>query len=225
MRAVVVVVLVGALALAGATGGKDQECTAGKGPRLLNDRPSIFGEFDRIMRELSDFHTEWQAFFNDPLFDIPMMQPWWRHPLRLTAAGGDKEVGKHTAGKPHTESSQTSPAHAELPDGCDNEWRAPAVHVDRAEDVLRVTVDMPGLTKENVKVKAEGHTLTIEGTRREQSEGEKGWTRLCRAYKRILRMPNDVKSEHIKANFDHGVLTVLLPREKREHGTKEITVE
>ena len=81
------------------------------------------------------------------------------------------------------------------------------------------TADVPGLKKEEVKVEVEdGNVLQISGERsKEQEEKNDKWHRVERSSGKFLRrfmLPENAKTEQIKASMENGVLTVTVPKEE-----------
>lgn len=103
----------------------------------------------------------------------------------------------------------------------------PKTDVFEDSDIYYFTFEIPGLTKEHVKLSVnEESVLTIKGEkkiertdglnflRRELSEGE---------FERSFYLPEDTDSEKIKAKFENGVLNVTIP--KLEEIKKEIEID
>ncbi|XP_021769150.1 17.8 kDa class I heat shock protein-like [Chenopodium quinoa] len=90
------------------------------------------------------------------------------------------------------------------------DWKeTPEAHVFKA--------DLPGVKKEEVKVEVEdGKVLQISGERnKEQEEKNDKWHRVERSsgkFLRRFRLPENAKTEEIKANMENGVLTVTVPK-------------
>ena len=79
--------------------------------------------------------------------------------------------------------------------------------------------DVPGLKKEEVKVEVEdGNILQISGERnKEQEEKTDKWHRMERSSGKFLhrfRLPENAKTEQIKASMENGVLIVTVPKEE-----------
>ncbi len=95
----------------------------------------------------------------------------------------------------------------------------PALDVAEDKDKYTITADLPGLTKEHIKVDFEDGILTISGERKYDSEQkEKNYHRLERSYGRFSRSLNlghGVDANGIKATYKDGVLEVLVPKQEK----------
>lgn len=86
--------------------------------------------------------------------------------------------------------------------------------VKEDEDALYLRMDMPGLSREDVKVSVEQNTLTIKGEGEKESEEEEQSGR--RYSSRLDLPPNLYKLGEIKAEMKNGVLKVAVPKVKEE---------
>jgi len=108
--------------------------------------------------------------------------------------------------------------------------KVPNIPVDiyEKDNHLIVEVGLPGLNKDNVKVKINRDVLTVEGTQEEKKEEEKeNYYRreIKRGYfKRAIRLPYEVNEEKAKAEFNNGILKISFPKEIKEEG-KEIKID
>ena len=90
------------------------------------------------------------------------------------------------------------------------DWKeTPEAHVFKA--------DLPGVKKEEVKVEVEdGNVLVISGQRsREKEDKNDKWHRVERSsgqFLRRFRLPENAKTEEVKAGLENGVLTVTVPK-------------
>jgi HSP20 family protein len=91
----------------------------------------------------------------------------------------------------------------------------PEVEVFHRNGELVVRADLPGLTKDNVKVDIAEQQLTIEGERRREHEEEReGVYRSERSYgsfHRVISLPEGVIVDQAKATFKDGVLEITMP--------------
>ncbi|ERN12017.1 17.8 kDa class I heat shock protein [Amborella trichopoda] len=80
-----------------------------------------------------------------------------------------------------------------------------------------IKADLPGLTKEEVKVElVDGRVLQISGERKKEVEEKTDrWHRVERSLGRFLRkfrLPENGKVDEVKATMENGVLTVTVPK-------------
>jgi HSP20 family protein len=92
----------------------------------------------------------------------------------------------------------------------------PAVDVFEDADAIRIVAEVPGVSPDDVKISHENNVLTIQGTK--QQTEEKRTERVYRyeraygAFARSFTLPTSVDASGIKATYEHGVLTVTLPK-------------
>jgi HSP20 family protein len=93
----------------------------------------------------------------------------------------------------------------------------PAVDIKENEQEIRLEVELPGLKPENVEVIAENGVLTIRGEKRsEHKEGEDSRYQIVErtygTFVRTFQLPQGVNEDLIKGEFEHGVLSVTIPK-------------
>ncbi len=105
---------------------------------------------------------------------------------------------------------------------------SPLTDVMEEEDKVIVTTDMPGIEKEGIELSLKDNSLVISAGRGKEEESEKeGYIRKERTYARYHReilLPEGVTEEGASAKLHNGVLTVTLPKLKKEAG-KKIRIE
>lgn len=97
------------------------------------------------------------------------------------------------------------------------EW-VPTVDIAETEKEYVIKADLPGVTREQVKVTVENGLLSLSGERKSEKE-EKGEKvhRVERTYGNFLRtftLPEGTDAAKITAEFKEGVLTVRLPKDE-----------
>jgi len=104
---------------------------------------------------------------------------------------------------------------------------SPAVDVYEDEDSFLIKVDLPEISREDVKVNLNENTLSISGERRVENEDKReNYHRVERSYGQFYRsftLPPNVNPEAIKAQFKDGVLRLTLPK-KEEAKPRQIDV-
>ena len=107
--------------------------------------------------------------------------------------------------------------------------RIPAVDVYEGEDSVNVSLDLPGLNKEDIKLEYREGNLLVKGERNyeDKKENKDGFHQLERRYtgfSRVIPIPANVDENNIKAEYKNGVLEVTLPKLENNQGTKYIDI-
>lgn len=106
----------------------------------------------------------------------------------------------------------------------------PRVDVAETDKEVTVNADLPGLDEKDVQVTLDDDILTIRGVRKDEREEKKRNYHLAeRSYgefQRAIPLPGGLDTEHVKAAFKKGVLTVTLPkRPEAQSKKKTIAIE
>jgi HSP20 family protein len=84
--------------------------------------------------------------------------------------------------------------------------------------ILRVTVELPGIEREDLTISVEDGALVLRGEKRQDvHSAEDGCYRLERAhgaFTRTIPMPENADPDHTLAKFDKGVLTLTVPKQE-----------
>jgi len=104
---------------------------------------------------------------------------------------------------------------------------APPVDIYEDEKKVVLKLEVPGIDEKDLDVRMENHTLTVKGERKmEKEEKEENFHRIERRYGSFFRaftLPSTVDAEHIKADYNSGVLKLELTK-KPEAQPKQIKV-
>ncbi|XP_024021875.1 26.5 kDa heat shock protein, mitochondrial [Morus notabilis] len=99
--------------------------------------------------------------------------------------------------------------------------------VKEVEDHYKLRFDVPGLSKEDLKITVHDGILTINGEHKEEDggEGSDDESRMYKYYYTSLVLPEDAKADEVKAELKHGVLNITIPRtEKPKKDVKEVQI-
>lgn len=103
----------------------------------------------------------------------------------------------------------------------------PLVDVIDADEELIIYAEVPGVSKEDVKVKIHNDVLTISGTRKEPVMPEKAncivSEREFGEFMRSIRLPYPVDVNKVSAEYKDGILKITLPK-KDEVKPREIQI-
>jgi HSP20 family protein len=92
----------------------------------------------------------------------------------------------------------------------------PSVDLSETNDGYRVTADLPGIGRDDVKIDADGNALVISGHRYDEREDKgRNWhSRECVTgeFRRTIELAEDADLLRANASIVNGVLTVNVPR-------------
>ena len=95
------------------------------------------------------------------------------------------------------------------------EW-CPSVDISETEQEFLIKAELPGLNKEDVKVNMKDNVLTLQGSRKQESETKAHhYHRIERSYGNFLRsftLPENIDTNKLKANFNDGILEIKIPK-------------
>lgn len=114
------------------------------------------------------------------------------------------------------ESRFNFPSRKEADEEYENAVWMPLTDIYEDKDNYRLILDLPGLSKSDVKLSYLNGELKISGERQQQKEEKDGkFHRVERTYGkffRSFRLPEKVKEDKIEAEFKDGQLTVVIPK-------------
>ncbi len=110
-----------------------------------------------------------------------------------------------------------------------SDW-APAVDIKETAEAFTIDAELPGMSKDDVKVTVHDGVLTIEGERKHEEEsGDKKHHRVERFYGSFMRrftLPENVDENSVKASFKDGLLTLTLQKaEPKEPKAIQVDVQ
>lgn len=106
----------------------------------------------------------------------------------------------------------------------------PSVSVEETKDELLLSAELPGMGEEDISIELENNVLTISGEKREErTEGDEErryhlWERRFGAFQRSFTLPRTVKADEIRANFEKGILKIVMPK-VAEAKTRRIAIQ
>jgi HSP20 family protein len=91
--------------------------------------------------------------------------------------------------------------------------------VSEDENALQITMELPGVDPDNVRLSLENNVLTIRGEKRqefdENNERVHRSERVYGVFERTFVLPNTVDPDRVEARFENGVLVVRIPKAER----------
>ena len=97
---------------------------------------------------------------------------------------------------------------------------APSLDVRETDEGLEIAAELPGMSEEDVDLRLEGDLLTLAGEKKEERAQEGGGMHLTERsfgrFQRSFRLPYRPEPNDVQAQFDKGVLRILLPRPQQQ---------
>jgi HSP20 family protein len=101
--------------------------------------------------------------------------------------------------------------------------RIPA-DVYEGDDAFRISLEVPGVKRQDLGLFVVGSSLVVEGRKREVHEERVVFECAERAYgsfRRVIDLPGVVDASRIEARLERGVLTITLPRIAERRGRRQ----
>ena len=94
-------------------------------------------------------------------------------------------------------------------------FNPPVDMVENDENYL-ITVELPGLSKDDVNMTIKDNMMTISGSKKNRYESENDSKHRIESsfgsFSRSFRLPKSIDRENVKANFESGVLSISMPK-------------
>ncbi len=103
---------------------------------------------------------------------------------------------------------------------------SPSMEMRDTKDGVEITVEVPGMARDDIKIAVDDNILTISGEKKSQSERTEGGYHLSEraygAFSRSVALPSGVDAEKLTASMKDGVLKLTAPRDAK---SKARTIE
>ena len=88
----------------------------------------------------------------------------------------------------------------------------PAAELRRDGDTWKVTLALPGISRDNVNIDVVGRTLRVRGERTAEEKAEPVMSEIPYGrFEREFTMPEEIDAQHVQATYRHGMLELVLP--------------
>ena len=117
--------------------------------------------------------------------------------------------------------------------GSPTQWQAtqltPSIDVRENEKEIVVDAELPGMNENDVQVVVREGVLSLKGEKKSERDDKNDTYHLVErsygSFDRSFRLPEGVNEEQIKADFNNGVLHVVVPkRPEAAKGEKKIPI-
>jgi HSP20 family protein len=104
----------------------------------------------------------------------------------------------------------------------------PRMDVTESDKTITMTVELPGVSPEDIELNVTGNMLSIKGEKKschEDNDGESQYAeRQFGCFQRCVQLSPSVDADSVEANFKNGILTVTLAK-KPDAVAKRISVK
>jgi HSP20 family protein len=106
---------------------------------------------------------------------------------------------------------------------------SPQINISETNSEIRVAAELPGVDADNLEVDVIDDMLMIRGEKAfERGADDENFHLLERAYgafQRTVQLPFDPAPDQVRANFENGVLTVVIPKGEQQQRMRRIEVK
>ncbi|MGQ4915512.1 MAG: Hsp20/alpha crystallin family protein [Candidatus Asgardarchaeia archaeon] len=107
--------------------------------------------------------------------------------------------------------------------------KEPLMDMMEDENDIIVTMEIPGVSKDDIKIQVYDNTLEVKAeTKTKEEYKDKNVIRMERqhtGFYRKITLPEEVDFENAKASYENGILKIILPKKVKAKAAKEIKIE
>ena len=100
-----------------------------------------------------------------------------------------------------------------------NRGSYPSVNLFLDGDDTVLMAEVPGVKKDEIKVQIKDNLITLSGERKTEYPEKASYHRIERrgfTFDRTIKLPVKVDMDKVKAEFENGILKVVMPRSERD---------
>lgn len=105
----------------------------------------------------------------------------------------------------------------------------PRLDVRESQGEIRICVELPGVQPSDVDLRVERNILTISGEKKNEAEQEQQdyhvMERSFGRFQRSVQLPFEPDPDQVRAAFEHGVLTVRVPKQPQHEKSRRIEIQ
>lgn len=102
-------------------------------------------------------------------------------------------------------------------------FREPESEIVETDNEVIVTMELPGVNKEDIDLKITEDTITVKVEEKAELKTETSFKKHYKGFYKTLKLPVRVKPEEAKASYKNGILELKI--KKAETGGKRVRIE
>ena len=104
----------------------------------------------------------------------------------------------------------------------------PPANIAEEAGAFLVEIELPGIEESAIELQVKNRVLSVKAERKLQAPSDKfRWHRVETAsgsYERVLSLPEGIDTEAIRASFRNGLLSISLPKLRRQEDCRRISI-
>lgn len=106
----------------------------------------------------------------------------------------------------------------------------PRMNVEEQDSGFRLTLEIPGMNKDDIHVEVDKGRLVVRGEKKEERTETKEKTNIhvreirYGSFRRELVLPENVDTANISGGYKDGVLTLTLPKVEKKNGATRVSL-
>ncbi|MGZ4892128.1 MAG: Hsp20/alpha crystallin family protein [Halobacteriota archaeon] len=105
----------------------------------------------------------------------------------------------------------------------------PATDVAETDGEFKVTIELPGVAKENIEISATDDSVELTALKTEvRAQPQAKYVskeRGCESFKRVIALSEEIIPDEAKATFENGILTLILKKKPPEPARERVKVK
>lgn len=139
---------------------------------------------------------------------------------------GDQELGKMV---PNSFTKMLDNMYDELIRNGGLSRFSPSVDIVETEKQYELRVVVPGMKKEEISIDVDNENLVISGERKFEKEDKNSTFHRVESeygsFSRSFNLPDYVLRDNIEANYNNGVLTIILPKDIQKTANRKVQIK
>jgi HSP20 family protein len=93
----------------------------------------------------------------------------------------------------------------------------PNLDIKETQESYQVHLDVPGISKDDIKIEVRENALFVTGERKREEKHEGDFVRYERSFgrfERVVQLPKEIEADGVNASYKDGVLDITIPKSK-----------